>query len=247
MVGVRNLPGVLELLILRRLSLAPGSGYAITTLLRYLILVGGVLTVFAMLGFQWSRLQWLVAAFGVGLGFGLQEIFANFISGLILLFERPIRIGDIVTINELSGTVSKIQTRATTIIDCDNKEIVVPNKVFITEKLINWSLTDPVTRVVIPIGVAYGTDVEKVESLLYQIASDNPLVLEEPSPYVVFHAFGASSLDFELRVHIPAIEHRLRTIHLINKNIDKLFKENNIEIAFPQMDIHVRDWPEKPN
>lgn len=111
MVGVRNLPGVLELLILRRLSLAPGSGYAITTLLRYLILVGGVLTVFAMLGFQWSRLQWLVAAFGVGLGFGLQEIFANFISGLILLFERPIRIGDIVTINELSGTVSKIQTR----------------------------------------------------------------------------------------------------------------------------------------
>jgi potassium efflux system protein len=247
MVGVRNLPGVLELLILRRLDLAPGSGYAITTLLRYLILVGGVLTVFAMLGFQWSRLQWLVAAFGVGLGFGLQEIFANFISGLILLFERPIRIGDIVTINELSGTVSKIQTRATTIIDWDNKEIVVPNKVFITEKLINWSLTDPVTRVVIPIGVAYGTDVEKVESLLYQIASDNPLVLEDPSPYVVFLAFGASSLDFELRVHITAIEHRLSTIHLINKNIDKLFRENNIEIAFPQMDIHVRDWPNKPS
>ncbi|MFM2578131.1 mechanosensitive ion channel domain-containing protein [Vibrio fortis] len=247
MVGVRNLPGVLELLILRRLDLAPGSGYAITTLLRYLILVGGVLTVFAMLGFQWSRLQWLVAAFGVGLGFGLQEIFANFISGLILLFERPIRIGDIVTINELSGTVSKIQTRATTIIDWDNKEIVVPNKVFITEKLINWSLTDPVTRVVIPIGVAYGTDVEKVESLLYQIARENPLVLEEPSPYVVFLAFGASSLDFELRVHITAIEHRLSTIHLINKNIDKLFRENNIEIAFPQMDIHVRDWPNKPS
>lgn len=243
-VGVRNLPGILELLILRRLELSPGTGYAVTTLLRYLILMTGVLSAFAILGFQWSRLQWLVAAFGVGLGFGLQEIFANFISGLILLFERPIRIGDIVTINDLSGTVSKIQTRATTIIDWDNKEIVVPNKTFITEKLINWSLTDSITRIVIPIGVAYGSDVEKVEELLYQVAEEHPLVLNDPSPSVFFLAFGASSLDFELRVHINSIDHRLSTIHIINKNIDKLFKENDIEIAFPQMDVHVRDWPQ---
>ncbi|MGL6259666.1 mechanosensitive ion channel domain-containing protein [Vibrio sp. WXL210] len=245
-VGVRNLPGILELLILRRLELAPGAGYAVTTLLRYVIVVGGVLTAFSLLGFQWSKLQWLVAAFGVGLGFGLQEIFANFISGLILLFERPIRIGDIVTINDLSGTVSKIQTRATTIIDWDNKEIVVPNKTFITEKLINWSLTDPVTRIVIPIGVAYGSDVEKVESLLLEVANEHPLVIEEPSPSVLFLAFGASSLDFELRVHIRAINNRLSTIHILNKGIDKLFRENNVEIAFPQMDIHVRDMPPKP-
>ncbi|WP_322804313.1 mechanosensitive ion channel [Vibrio alfacsensis] len=246
-VGVRNLPGILELLVLRRLELSPGTGYAITTLLRYLILMTGVLSAFAILGFQWSRLQWLVAAFGVGLGFGLQEIFANFISGLILLFERPIRIGDIVTINELSGTVSKIQTRATTIIDWDNKEIVVPNKTFITEKLINWSLTDSITRIVIPIGVAYGSDVSKVEALLYRVAEEHPLVLNDPSPSVFFLAFGASSLDFELRVHINSIDHRLSTIHLINKNIDKLFKENDIEIAFPQMDVHVRDWPQQNN
>ncbi|MGR5251909.1 mechanosensitive ion channel domain-containing protein [Vibrio astriarenae] len=245
-VGVRNLPGILELLILRRLTLAPGTGYAITTLMRYLIVMGGVFSAFALLGFQWSKLQWLVAAFGVGLGFGLQEIFANFISGLILLFERPIRIGDIVTINDLSGTVSKIQTRATTIIDWDNKEIVVPNKTFITEKLINWSLTDPITRIVIPIGVAYGSDVEKVEALLHQIANEHPLVLDEPSPSVVFLSFGASSLDFELRVHITAIDHRLSTIHLLNKSIDRLFRENQIEIAFPQMDVHVRDWPRRP-
>ncbi|GAL30693.1 potassium efflux system KefA protein [Vibrio variabilis] len=162
---------------------------------------------------------------------------------MILLFERPIRIGDIVTINQLSGTVSKIQTRATTIIDWDNKEIVVPNKAFITEKLINWSLTDPITRIVIPIGVAYGSDIEKVESILYEIATSHPLVLEEPSPSVFFLAFGASSLDFELRVYITAIDHRLSTIHIINKDIDRRFNENGIEIAFPQMDLHIRDMP----
>ncbi|WP_232060552.1 mechanosensitive ion channel domain-containing protein [Vibrio ponticus] len=246
-VGVRNLPGILELLVLRRLELAPGTGYAVTTLLRYLILMTGVLSAFALLGFQWSRLQWLVAAFGVGLGFGLQEIFANFISGLILLFERPIRIGDIVTINDLSGTVSKIETRATTIIDWDNKEIVVPNKTFITEKLINWSLTDSITRIVIPIGVAYGSDVEKVEDLLYQSAQEHPLILNDPAPSVFFLAFGASSLDFELRIHINSIDHRLSTIHLVNKKIDQLFKQHGIEIAFPQMDVHVRDWPDAPD
>ncbi|MDR9831486.1 mechanosensitive ion channel [Vibrio sp. FNV 38] len=243
LVGVRNLPGILELLILRRLELSPGTGYAVTTVLRYLIMMAGLLSVFSLLGFQWSRLQWLVAAFGVGLGFGLQEIFANFISGLILLFERPIRIGDIVTINDLSGTVSKIQTRATTIIDWDNKEIVVPNKTFITEKLINWSLTDPVTRIVLPIGVAYGSDVEKVEDLLHQISQEHPFVLKTPSPTVVFLAFGASSLDFELRVHISDIDRRLSTIHTLNKAIDRAFRENDIEIAFPQMDIHIRDTP----
>ncbi len=242
-VGVRNLPGILELLVLRRLELSPGTGYAVTTLLRYLILMTGLLSAFSILGFQWSRLQWLVAAFGVGLGFGLQEIFANFISGLILLFERPIRIGDIVTIDDLSGTVSKIETRATTIIDWDNKEIVVPNKTFITQKLINWSLSDSITRIVIPIGVAYGSDVEKTEDLLYEAAQAHPLVLNEPPASVYFLAFGASSLDFELRIHINSIDHRLSTIHLINKKIDELFKQNGIEIAFPQMDVHVRDWP----
>ncbi|MCQ1059325.1 mechanosensitive ion channel [Photobacterium sp. ZSDE20] len=240
-IAVRNLPGILELLVLRRLDLSPGTGYAATTVLRYLVMLIGVFSACSLIGFQWSSLQWLVAAFGVGLGFGLQEIFANFISGLIILFERPIRIGDIVTINDLSGTVSKIKTRATTITDWDNKEIVVPNKAFITEKLINWSLTDPITRIVIPIGVAYGSDIEKVETLLYQVANEHPLVLKDPPPSVFFLAFGASSLDFELRVYITAIDLRLSTIHLINKSIDSLFRQNDIEIAFPQMDIHVRD------
>lgn len=239
-VSIRNIPGLLELLVLRRMSLAPGTGYTITTLLRYIILMLGIVIAFTTIGIEWDRLQWLIAAIGVGLGFGLQEIFANFISGLILLFERPIRIGDTVTINDLSGTVSKIQTRSTTIIDWDNKEIVVPNKVFITDKLINWSLTDSVTRVVIPIGVAYGSDVDLVEELLYRAVEDSSLVLSVPAPRVYFLTFGDSSLEFELRLHINSIDDRLPTLHLVNKKINRLFKENDIEIAFPQIDVHIK-------
>ncbi|MCA0937148.1 mechanosensitive ion channel [Vibrio alginolyticus] len=240
-VSIRNIPGLLELLVLRRMNLAPGTGYTITTLLRYIILMIGIVIAFTTIGIEWERLQWLVAAIGVGLGFGLQEIFANFISGLILLFERPIRIGDTVTINELSGTVSKIQTRSTTIIDWDNKEIVVPNKVFITDKLINWSLTDSVTRVVIPVGVAYGSDIDLVEELLYRAVEDTPLVLSVPAPQVYFLTFGDSSLEFELRLHINSIDDRLPTLHLVNKKINQLFKANNVEISFPQIDVHMKD------
>ncbi|MEE3877306.1 mechanosensitive ion channel domain-containing protein [Vibrio sp. YYF0003] len=239
-VSIRNIPGLLELLVLRRMNLSPGTGYTIITLLRYIILVLGIVIAFTTIGIEWDRLQWLVAAIGVGLGFGLQEIFANFISGLILLFERPIRIGDTVTINELSGTVSKIQTRSTTIIDWDNKEIVVPNKVFITDKLINWSLTDSVTRVVIRVGVAYGSDIDLVEDLLYRTVEDTPLVLSVPSPQVYFLTFGDSSLEFELRLHINSIDDRLPTLHLVNKKINQLFKENSVEIAYPQIDVHIR-------
>ncbi|EGR2845538.1 mechanosensitive ion channel [Vibrio parahaemolyticus] len=240
-VSIRNIPGLLELLVLRRMNLAPGTGYTITTLLRYIILMLGIVIAFTTIGIEWDRLQWLVAAIGVGLGFGLQEIFANFISGLILLFERPIRIGDTVTINELSGTVSKIQTRSTTIIDWDNKEIVVPNKVFITDKLVNWSLTDSVTRVVIPIGVAYDSDINLVEDLLYQAVENTPLVLSVPAPQVYFLKFGDSSLEFELRLYINSIDDRLPTLHLVNKKINQLFKDNSVEISYPQIDVHMKN------
>ena len=239
--AANNLPGVLELLVLRHLTLSAGSAYAFTTLLKYFILLVGILQSFPQLGFDWSKLQWLVAAFGVGLGFGLQEIFANFVSGLIILFERPIRIGDTITINDLSGTVTKINTRATTITDWDKKEIVVPNKAFITDKLINWSLSDPITRLVIPIGVAYGSDINKVENLLYRIANSNEHVMKEPAPWVLFKQFGASSLDFELRVFVPRTDLRLEAAHQINSCINDIFNKEGIEIAFPQLDVHIKD------
>lgn len=142
---IRNLPGLLEVLVLSRLNMRQGTSYAITTILNYAIIAIGAMTVFGALGVSWDKLQWLAAALSVGLGFGLQEIFGNFVSGLIILFERPVRIGDTVTIGTFSGTVSKIRIRATTITDFDRKEVIIPNKAFVTERLINWSL-DTVTR-----------------------------------------------------------------------------------------------------
>jgi len=236
---IRNLPGLLEVLILSRLTLAPGSSYTITTLLKYVIFSIALVTFLSSLGFEWSKLQWLVAALGVGLGFGLQEIFANFVSGLIILFERPIRIGDTITIGNLSGTVSKIRIRATTIIDFDRKEIIVPNKTFVTDQLVNWSLTDPVTRITIKVGFAYGSDLDKARLVLTQAAKENPRVMVDPEPQVLFMAFGASTLDHELRVHVKELTDRLRATDELNRRIDQLCKEHDLEIAFNQLDVHL--------
>ena len=236
----RNLPGLLEIMVLSRLNLRQGSSYAITTLLSYGIVGFGLFSALSTLGVSWNKLQWLVAALGVGLGFGLQEIFANFVSGLILLFERPIRIGDVVTIGNLSGTVNKIRIRATTITDFDRKEIIVPNKTFVTSQLINWSLNDTITRVTMRFGVAYGSDLEKTRQLLYMVASENPRVLQDPEPQVLFLNFGDSTLDHELRIHVRELVDRNQAIDEINRRIDQLFREHGIEIAFRQMDINLR-------
>lgn len=236
----RNLPGLLEILVLSRLNLRQGSSYAITTLLSYVIVSVGVVYGLSALGVSWNKLQWLVAALSVGLGFGLQEIFANFVSGLIILFERPIRIGDVVTIGELSGTVNRIRIRATTITDFDRKEIIVPNKTFVTSHLINWSLSDTVTRVIIKVGVAYGSDLAKTRELLMQAARNNARVLDDPEPLVLFLAYNESTLDHELRVHVRELVDRNLAIDEINRDIDRLFAENGIEIAFRQLDVNLR-------
>jgi potassium efflux system protein len=235
-----NLPGLLEVLVLSRLKLAQGSAYAITTLLSYIIIGTGIVSTLSTLGVSWDKLQWLVAALSVGLGFGLQEIFANFVSGLIILFERPARIGDTVTIGNLSGTVSRIQIRATTITDFDRKEIIVPNKSFITEQLINWSLTDTVTRITLQVGVAYGADLALTRKLLLQVADENALVLKDPEPQVFFLSFGASTLDHELRVHVRDIGDRLTCTDELNRAIDHAFRVHGVDIAFNQVDVHIR-------
>lgn len=237
----RNLPGLLEVLVLSRMRLAQGSAYATTTLLSYALVAIGIVTTLSTLGVSWDKLQWLVAALSVGLGFGLQEIFANFISGLIILFERPVRIGDVVTIGNLSGTVSKIRIRATTITDFDHKEIIVPNKTFITGQLINWSLTDTVTRVTLKVGVGYGSDLDLVRKLLLQAAQENTRVLKDPAPIVYFLNFGESTLDHELRIHVRDLGDRNPATDEINRFIEREFPKNGINIAFRQVEVYVKN------
>ncbi|MGI2169613.1 mechanosensitive ion channel domain-containing protein [Shewanella sp. MF05960] len=236
----KNLPGLLELMLLQRLDLSPGTGFAITTISSYLVVFFGMLFGFSTLGMEWSKLQWLVAALSVGLGFGLQEIFANFISGLIILFEKPIRIGDTVTIRDLTGTVSKIQIRATTIVDWDRKEIIVPNKAFITEQLVNWSLSDPITRVIVTVSVSRDADPAKVETLLHQAVRECELSLSTPEPEVWFAGFGQHTQDYEVRSYAKDMSVRWPLRHSLHKQISQKLKENNIELAYPQMEVHIK-------
>jgi potassium efflux system protein len=236
----RNVPGLLEIIVLRRLPLDRGVRFAITTLFRYTLAVIGMVLAFGKIGIGWSKVQWLIAAMTVGLGFGLQEIFANFVSGLIILFEQPIRVDDVVTIGEVTGKVTKIRIRATTIRRWDQRELIVPNKEFITGHLINWTLSDNVLRREFLVGIAYGSDTAKAERILYEVAKANPLVLKDPEPMVIFKAFGDNSLEFELRVYISGIDNYVPVWHSINCAIDQEFRKAGIEIAFPQRDIHIR-------
>lgn len=238
----RNVPALLEMLLLS-LPINAGSRYALTSMSRYVLILGGVLAIFGVLGVTWSSVQWLVAAFGVGLGFGLQEIFANFVSGLLLLVERPVRVGDTITVGDVTGTVTRIRIRATTIQDWDLKELVVPNKDLVTGHLLNWTLSDAANRVTVFVGVAYGSDAERVTRTLRQIVTDAPLVLASPEPKVTFEEFGDSALKFSIRAYVRDVEDRLPAIHALHTAIARRFGDEGIEIAFPQMDIHVRTAP----
>ncbi|MEM9621899.1 MAG: mechanosensitive ion channel domain-containing protein [Pseudomonadota bacterium] len=239
LLAAKRLPALLEIVLRSRTTISTGASYTISTLFNYLIIGGGIIAAAAALGLQWSQLQWLVAALGVGIGFGLQEIVANFISGLIILFERPIRIGDVVTVGDKDGTVTKIRIRATTIRDWDGKELLVPNKEFITGRLLNWSLSDSQTRLVIPVGIAYGSDVEKALDMLRNIVTSHPNTLEDPEPLIVFENFGDNALELSARCFVDALEHRLRTMTDLRTAINTAFADAGIVIAYPQRDIHL--------
>ena len=236
---VRNLPALLELALLQHLDLAPGTGYAITTITKYLLMLIGGLAGFSLVGIEWSKLQWLVAALSVGLGFGLQQIFANFVSGLIILFEKPIRIGDTVTIRELTGTVTRINTRATTISDWDRKEIIVPNQAFITEQFINWSLSDSVTRVVLTIPAPADANPEEVTEILLQAAKRCSLVLDTPQPEAFLVNLQQGIQIFDLRVYAAEMAHRMPLRHEIHQQILQGFHEHNIEMPFPPIQMRM--------
>ncbi len=240
LIAFRNLPGLLEIAVLQRLPLEASVRYATTVLCSYAIVLVGVIMASGTLGLRWSQIQWLATALTFGLAFGLQEIFANFVAGLIILFERPIRVGDIVTVDNVSGVVSRMRIRATTIVDWDRKEFVVPNKEFITGRLLNWTLSDSVNRVVIEVGVAYGSDTEQVHDLLLKAAREHPQVLENPGPIATFDGFGDSALKFTLRVYLASLDCRLAIVHELHTKVYRVLTEAGIVIPFPQRDLHVR-------
>ncbi len=237
--AVRNVGGLLEIGVFEPFDLDPGSRYAVVSITRYVMIAVAIVVSFSLLGANWSELQWIIAALGVGLGFGLQEIVANFVSGLVILFERPIRIGDVVTIGELRGTVRSIRIRSTTITDFDNRQVILPNKKIVTENVTNWTLEDDVTRLLLRVGVAYGSDIETVRALILDVVSRHPDVLDTPPPTVFFMAHGDSALLFEIRSFVSKPVKRLPTTHELNTQINKVLGDNGIHIPFPQTDVHV--------
>ncbi|MBW2277743.1 MAG: mechanosensitive ion channel family protein, partial [Deltaproteobacteria bacterium] len=242
---VKNFPGVIEIILKRRTTLDSGARFAFSTLVRYTLTIMGGIVVFGLLGVGWSKVQWLAAALTFGLGFGLQEIVANFVSGLILLVERPIRVGDVVTIGNLMGKVTRIQIRATTIALWDRSEMIVPNKEFITTKLVNWTLSDSKRRIEIPLRIAYGANLEQVKEILVNAANDHPSVLGEPKPVALLLAFGDDALSVELRFVVD-FGQGLTTKDEVQMAIERAFREHGIEFALPQRQVRLVSESEKP-
>jgi potassium-dependent mechanosensitive channel len=236
----RFLRFVLEEDVYPRVRLSHGMPYAVTTLSHYAIVSLGFLFAMAAIGLDLTRFTILAGALGVGIGFGLQAIVNNFISGLILLFERPIQVGDAIQIGDLFGEVKHIGIRASTVRTWDGAEVIVPNGDFITNQVRNWTLSDRLRRLEIPVGVAYGTDPERVLALLTDSAAKHPAVLKEPPPCAFFVGFGDSSLNFELRAWTDRADQWFAVRSELAVAIHAALRDANIEIPFPQRDLHLR-------
>ena len=238
----RNLPMLIErLFMLRSGSNAKSAGYTVKLITSYAITTLAVILAAGSLGISWDNLQWLVAALSVGLGFGLQEIFANFVSGIIILFERQLRVGDIVTLDTISGTVNKIRIRATTIISFDNKEVVIPNKQFITSALTNWSLSSTVTKIEFAVGIAYGADINKAKDLLRGIIRRCRDLNRENRPAIYVKSLDPSAVTIMCELYVNEIGKRKVVYDFLSTETLRIFADNNIEIPFDQMDVTVRN------
>ena len=236
---------ILQRLLIRRFlsktRLQPSLQYGLSRIFGYTLIAIGFYVAFQAVGFDLSSLAIVAASVGVGVGFGLQNIINNFVSGIIILAERPISIGDRIDVAGVAGRVTKIQLRSTTVVTNDNITMIVPNADFISNTVTNWSHGDPKVRIRVPIGVAYGSDLKLLQRLLLEAAEEHPKALRDPSPVVLFNEFGDSSLNFELGVWTQ--EMTATPIHFtsqMNFIIEQKLRENDIEIPFPQRDLHVR-------
>lgn len=234
------LPGIYN-----RYNLDKGMRFTLDRVVHYLIMIIAIVVSLTTVGINLSALTVFAGIISVGIGFGLQNIASNFISGIILLFERPIKVGDRVIIDNITGDVEKINMRATIIKTIYNEHIIVPNSYFLEEKVINRSFSDPRIRIVVPIGVAYGSDVEKVRELLLAAAMEehqvSPVVLMKPEPFVNFAGFGDSALNFELLLWIEDPNQLVLIKSNLNFRINRIFIENNIDVPYPQMDLHIKN------
>lgn len=224
----------------QRREVDEGVQYALNRLLHYVVLAIGIFLAVDNLGINLTALAAVGGVLLVGIGFGLQNIAQNFVSGLILLLERPIKKGDYVEVGDTRGTVREIHARATVVTTLDNVDILVPNGQFITEPVINSTFGNRRVRVAIDVGVAYGTDTEKVRDVLERVASEHLEVIQEPPPQVRFVDFGDSSLDFRLLVWLSNAVDEFRLASDLRFAIDRAFRDAGIEIPFPQRDLHVR-------
>ena len=226
---------------LSRTKLQPSLQFGLSRIIGYTLIAVGFYVAFQLVGVDLSSLAIIAASLGVGIGFGLQNIINNLVSGIIILAERPISIGDRIEVAGVAGRVTKIQLRSTTVVTNDNITMIVPNADFISNTVTNWSHGDPKVRIRVPVGVAYGSDLKLLQRLLLEAAAEHPKALRDPSPVVLFTEFGDSSLNFELGVWTQ--EMTATPIHFtseMNFIIDQKLRENNIEIPFPQRDLHVR-------
>jgi small-conductance mechanosensitive channel len=236
---------ILQRLLIRRFlsktRLQPSLQFGLSRILGYTLIAIGFYVAFQVVGFDLSSLAIIAASLGVGVGFGLQNIINNFVSGIIILAERPISIGDRIDVAGVAGRVTKIQLRSTTVVTNDNITMIVPNADFISNTVTNWSHGDPKVRIRVPVGVAYGSDLKLLQRLLLEAAEEHPKALRDPSPVVLFTEFGDNSLNFELGVWTK--EMTATPIHFtseMNFIIEQKLRDNDIEIPFPQRDLHVR-------
>ncbi len=226
--------------LLQRTPLERGVQFAVARITYYIFVTIGVLVVLDTAGVNLASLSLFGGLLGVGIGFGLQNISANFISGVILLIERPVRVGDVVTVDDLEGQIMAITMRVTQMLTFDNIMVYVPNSRFIDGTVINWTSEDLKVRVHVNVGVAYGSDTKLVKQALLEAASEHPEVLGSPEPQVWFLEFGDSSLNFRLLVWVPDPLSRFRVESDLHFAVDDAFREHGIEIPFPQRDLHLR-------
>ncbi len=232
--------------VLRRYSTTESTVQTVSTILRYVILVIGLMVIVQTAGIDLSTLSILAGALGVGIGFGLQNITNNFISGIIILFEQPIKVGDRIEVGEIKGDVTKISARATNVLTNDNISVIVPNSEFISSTVINWSHNDRNVSFRFPVGVSYREDPKVIKRLLLEVAKENKGVISSPEPEVLFDEFGDSSLNFILRVWTTSYTSRPNILKSqLYYSIFEKFKENGIEIPFPQRDLHLKSGFEK--